>query len=303
MPVITRAQANRELTPGLHALWGMENKRYQDEWKPIFEMNTSERAFEEEVALSGFGSAPIKTEGASVEYDTAQEFYSTTYRHVTIALAFAITQEAIEDNLYADIGKRYTKACAWAMQNAKEVYCASVLNTGFSPSYLGGDGKRLFATDHPLVSGGVNSNRPATYVDLSETALENAVIQIGAWTDQRGLLVATKPKQLVVPNANSFTADKILNTVLKTDSADNTINSIYHMGAIPKGYHVNHYLTDPDAWFITTDAPDGLKYFQRIARSFEEDGDFDTGNLRYKARERFSSGWSNPLGIFGSQGI
>jgi len=281
----------------------MENKRYQDEWKPIFEMNTSERAFEEEVALSGFGSAPIKTEGASVEYDTAQEFYSTTYRHVTIALAFAITQEAIEDNLYADIGKRYTKACAWAMQNAKEVYCASVLNNGFSASYLGGDGKRLFATDHPLVSGGVNSNRPATYVDLSETALENAVIQIGAWTDQRGLLVATKPKQLVVPNANSFTADKILNTVLKTDSADNTINSIYHMGAIPKGYHVNHYLTDPDAWFITTDAPDGLKYFQRIARSFEEDGDFDTGNLRYKARERFSAGFSNPLGIFGSQGI
>jgi len=189
------------------------------------------------------------------------------------------------------------------MQNAKEVYCASVLNNGFSASYLGGDGKRLFATDHPLVNGGTNSNRPATYVDLSETALENAVIQIGAWKDQRGLLIATKPKQLVVPNDLSFTSDKILNTVLKTDSADNTINAIYHMGAIPKGYHVNHYLTDPDAWFITTDAPDGLKYFQRVARSFEEDGDFDTGNLRYKARERYSFNWTNPLGCYGSQGI
>ena len=300
---ITRAQANRELVPGLHALWGLENKRYQDEWKPIFETNSSERAFEEEVALSGFGSAVIKTEGASVAYDTAQEFYSTTYRHVTTALAFAITEEAIEDNLYAELGSRYTKALAWSMNNTKEVMAASVLNNAFSASYLGGDGKRLCATDHPLVSGGTNSNRPATYVDLSETALENGVIQIGAWTDQRGLLIAIKPKQLIIANANSFTADKILNTVLKTDSADNTINSIYHTGAIPKGYHVNHYLIDTDAWFLTTDAPDGLKHFNRISRSFSKDGDFDTGNLRWKARERFAFGFTNPLGVFGSEGV
>ncbi len=303
MPVITRAQANRELTPGLHALWGLENKRYQNEWKPIFEMNTSSRAFEEEQALSGFGTAPIKTEGASIEYDVAQEFYPTTYRHVTIALGFAITQEAIEDNLYAEVGARYTKALAWSMNNTQEVMGASILNNAFSASYLGGDGKRLCATDHPTVVGGVNSNRPATHVDLSETALENAVIQIGAWTDFRGLLIATKPKQLVIPNALSFAADKILNTVLKTDSADNTINSIYHTGAIPKGYHVNHYLTDPDAWFITTDAPDGLKFFDRVARSFDKDADFDTGNLRWKARQRFSFGWTNPLGVYGSEGI
>ncbi len=303
MPVITRAQANRELTPGLHALWGLENKRYQGEWKPIFEMNTSERAFEQEVALSGFGTAPIKTEGASVEYDSAQEFYATTYRHSTIALAFAVTEEAIEDNLYADIGKRYTKAVSWSMNNTKEVMGASILNNAFSASYLGGDGKRLCATDHPLVNGGTNSNRPATYVDLSETALENAVIQIGGWLDFRGLRIAVKPKQLIIPNELSFTADKILNTVLKTDSADNTINAIYHTGAIPNGYHVNHYLTDPDAWFLTTDRPDGLKYFNRVSEKFSEDGDFDTGNLRYKARSRFSFGWTDPLGIYGSEGI
>ena len=300
---ITRAQANKELTPGLHALWGLEVKRYENQWKPIFEMNTSERAFEEEVALSGFGTAPTKTEGAAVEYDSAQEFYTTTYRHTTISLAFAITEEAIEDNLYADVGKRYTKACAWSMNNTKEVMGASILNNGFSASYLGGDGKRLFATDHPLVSGGTNSNRPATYVDLSETALENAVIQIAGWTDQRGLLIATKAKQLVVPMALSFTADKILNTVLKTDSADNTINSIYHTGSIPKGYHVNNYLTDPDAWFVTTDAPDGFKYFDRVPMSFSKDGDFDTGNLRWKARARWSFGFTNPLAAYGSEGI
>lgn len=303
MPVITRAQANRELTPGLHALWGLEVKRYENQWKPIFETNTSDRAFEEEVALSGFGTAPTKTEGMAVEYDSAQEFYTSTYRHITVALAFAITEEAIEDNLYADVGKRYTKACAWSMNNTKEVTAASVLNNGFSASYLGGDGKRLFATDHPLVSGGTNSNRPATYVDLSETALENAVIQIAGWTDQRGLLMATKPKQLIVPMNLSFTADKILNTVLKTDSSDNTINSIYHTGAIPKGYHVNNYLTDPDAFFITTDAPDGFKHFERVPMSFSKDGDFDTGNLRWKARERYSFSYSNPLGGWGSEGI
>ena len=239
----------------------------------------------------------------SVEYDTAQEFYSTTYRHTTIALAFAITQEAIEDNLYADVGKRYTKACAWSMQNTKEVMAASIFNNGFSASYTYGDGKRFFATDHPLVNGGTNSNRPATYVDLSETALENAVIQIGGWTDFRGLKIAIKPKQLIVPNDLFFAADKILNTVLKVDSADNTLNSINHTGAIPMGYHVNHYLTDTDAWFITTDAPDGTKYFDRVPMSFDKDGDFDTGNLRWKARARFSFGLTNPLTAFGSEGI
>ncbi len=303
MPVITRAQANRELVPGLHALWGDEVKRYRDEWKPLFEMNTSDRAFEEEVALSGFGSAPQKTEGAAVEYDTAQEFYATTYRHVTVAMAFAITEEAIEDNLYVKVGTRYTKMLAWSMQNTKEVMGASVFNNGFSTSFLGGDGKPLFSTTHPLVNGGVNSNRPATDVDLSETALENAVIQVGNYTDFRGLKQAVKVKQLVIPNELSFAADKILNTVLKVDSSDNTINAIYSTGAVPKGYHVNHYLTDPDGWFLTTDAADGLKYFDRVPQSFKKDGDFDTGNLRWKARARFSFGWSNPLSAFGTIGI
>lgn len=303
MPAITRAQANRELIPGLHAVWGLKMDRYVGEWEPIFEKNTSERAFEQEVALSGFGTAPIKSEGSAIEYDNAQEFYATTYRHVTVSMGFALTEEAQEDNLYADLGKRYTDALAVSMQNTKETMAASILNNGFSGSYLGGDGVSLFSTSHPLVYGGVNSNRPATFVDLSETALENAVIQIGQWTDQRGLLIHTKAKQLIVPNANSFTADKILNTVLKVDSTDNTINSIYHIGAIPKGYHVNHYLTDPDAWFVTTNAPDGLKYFDRVKETFKQDGDFDTGNLRFKARARYSYGWSNPLGIFGSQGI
>jgi len=303
MPVITRSQANRELVPGLKTVWNGVNARYRDEWKPMFESDTSDRAFEQDVAISEFGTAPIKTEGASVEYDTAQEFYTSTYRHVTVALAFAITQEAIEDNLYADVGKRYTKALAWSMHNTKEVMAASIYNNGFNASYTYGDGKRLFATDHPLVNGGVNSNRPATYVDLSETALENAVIQIGAWTDFRGLKIAIKPKQLIVPNELSFAADKILNTVLKVDSTDNTINSINHTGAIPQGYHVNHYLTDPDAWFITTDAPDGLKHYSRVPLSFDKDGDFDTGNLRWKARERYVFGVTNPLGCFGSEGI
>lgn len=302
MPVITRAQANKELVPGLHAIWGLEQKRFENEWKPMFMEQTSDRAFEQETAKSGFDTAPIKPEGDSVYYDTGQEFYTTTYRHSTVAIAFAVTEEAIEDNLYLDVGASYTKAAAWSMNNTKEVMGASIFNNGFSTSYLGGDGKPLFSTTHPLVNGGVNSNRPATDADLTETALENIIIQMGGWTDFRGLLVAIKPKQLIVPTALSFTADKILNTVLKLDSTDNTINSIYHTGAIPKGYHVNHYLTDTDAWFVTTDAMDGLKYFNRVPEKFSKDADFDTGNLRWKARARYSFGWTNPLGVAGSPG-
>lgn len=302
MPVITRAQASHLLVPGLRAVWGTELKRYTNEWKPMFELNTSDRAFEEEVAMSGFGAAPIKTEGAAVEYDTAEEFFPTTYRHNTISLAFSVTQEAIEDNLYIKVGTRYTKMLAFSLNYTKEVTCASVFNNGFSTSYLGGDAKPLFSPTHPTLVGGTNANRPATDVDLSETALENAVIQTGSWTDFRGLKQAIMPKQLIVPNDLSFTADKMLNTVLKVDSADNTLNSIMHLGSIPQGYHVNHYLTDPDAWFLTTNAMDGLKFFQRIAPSFDKDGDFDTGNLRFKARERYSAGWSNPLAAWGTTG-
>lgn len=303
MPAIARGNIGRQLYEGLRTLWGLEVDRYQDEWKEFLEVNTSKKAFEQEVALSGFGSAAVKTEGSQVTYDEANEFYVSTYRPVTYALAFAITEEAIEDNLYMEMGKRYTKALGWSMKNTKEVVCASILNNAFSGSYLGGDGVALCSTSHPTYSGGgVNANRPATDVDLSETALENAVIGIGAWTDQRGLLMAVKPKKLIVPNANSFAADKLLNTVLKVDSADNTINSIMHRGSIPGGYAVCHYLTDTDAWFITTDAPDGLKYFDRVPLKFSQEGDFDTGNMRFKARMRMACGWTNPLGVYGTQG-
>jgi len=299
---ISRAQLLKELLPGLNALFGMEYARYGEEHKEIYETETSERSFEEETKLSGFSAAPVKNEGSAIAYDNAQEAWSTRYTHETIALGFSITEEAIEDNLYDSLSARYTKALARAMSYTKQVKAAAVLNNGFSGTYPGGDGKALFATDHPLVSGGTNSNTPATQVDLNETSLEAAVIQIAAWTDERGLLIAAKPKKMVVPPALMFTAKRLLDTELRVATADNDINAIKQMGAIPEGYTVNHFLTDPSAWYLTTDVPNGMKHFIRTPLQNSMDGDFDTGNVRYKARERYSFGWSDPLGMWGSSG-
>ena len=299
---ISRSQLLKELLPGLNALFGMEYERYPEEHKAIFETETSERSFEEETKLSGFGTAPVKGEGAAIAYDNAQEAWTARYNHETIALGFSITEEAIEDNLYDSLSARYTKALARSMANTKQVKAANILNNGFSSSYLGGDGQPLFSTAHPLVSGGTNSNEPTTAADLNETSLEAAIIQIAAWTDERGLLIAAKPRKLVVPPALMFVATRLLETELRTATADNDINALRSMGAIPQGYTVNHYLTDSDAWFICTDVPNGLKHFVRAPLSNSMDGDFDTGNVRYKARERYSFGWSDPLGMWGSEG-
>ena len=299
---ISRAQLLKELLPGLNALFGMEYARYGEEHKEIYETETSERSFEEETKLSGFSAAPVKNEGSAIAYDNAQEAWSTRYTHETIALGFSITEEAIEDNLYDSLSARYTKSLARAMAYTKQVKAAAVLNNGFSGSYPGGDGVALFSTAHPLVSGGTNANTPATQVDLNETSLEAAVIQIAAWTDERGLLIAAKPKKLVVPPALMFTAKRLLDTELRVATADNDINALKQMGAIPEGYTVNHFLTDTNAWFLTTDVPNGLKHFVRTPLQNSMDGDFDTGNVRYKARERYSFGWSDPLGMWGSSG-
>ncbi len=299
---ISRAQLLKELLPGLNALFGLEYARYGEEHKEIYETETSERSFEEETKLSGFSAAPVKNEGAAIAYDNAQETWSTRYTHETIALGFSITEEAIEDNLYDSLSARYTKGLARAMAYTKQVKAASVLNNGFSGSYPGGDGVALFSTAHPLVSGGTNSNTPATQVDLNETSLEASVIQIAAWTDERGLLIAAKPKKLVIPPALMFVAKRLLDTELRVSTADNDINAIKQMGAIPEGYTVNHFLTDSNAWFLCTDVPNGMKHFVRTPLSNSMDGDFDTGNVRYKARERYSFGWSDPLGMFGSSG-
>ena len=299
---ISRSQLLKELLPGLNALFGMEYQRYPEEHKAIFETETSERSFEEETKLSGFGTAPVKGEGAAIAYDNAQEAWTARYNHETIALGFSITEEAIEDNLYDSLSARYTKALARSMANTKQVKAANILNNGFSSSYPGGDGQPLFSTAHPLVSGGTNSNEPTVAADLNETSLEAAIIQIAAWTDERGLLIAAKPRKLVVPPALMFVATRLLETELRTATADNDINALRSMGAIPQGYTVNHYLTDSDAWFICTDVPNGLKHFVRAPLSNSMDGDFDTGNVRYKARERYSFGWSDPLGMWGSEG-
>jgi hypothetical protein len=299
---ISRAQLLKELLPGLNALFGMEYARYGEEHKEIYETETSERSFEEETKLSGFSAAPVKNEGSAIAYDNAQEAWSTRYTHETIALGFSITEEAIEDNLYDSLSARYTKALARAMAYTKQVKAAAVLNNGFSSSYPGGDGVSLFNANHPLVSGGVNSNTPGTQVDLNETSLEAAVIQIAGWTDERGLLIAAKPKKMIVPPALMFTAKRLLDTELRVATADNDINAIKQMGAIPEGYTVNHFLTDPNAWFLTTDVPNGMKHFVRTPLQNSMDGDFDTGNVRYKARERYSFGWSDPLGMWGSSG-
>jgi hypothetical protein len=301
---ISRAQLLKELLPGLNALFGMEYQRYGEEHKEIYESETSERSFEEETKLSGFGNAPVKGEGSAIAYDNAQEAWTARYNHETIALGFSLTEEAVEDNLYDTLSARYTKALARSMANTKQVKAANVLNNGFNTggSYNGGDGVSLFNTLHPLVNGGNNSNTQAVAADLNETSLENAVIQIAAWTDERGLLIAAKPRKLVIPPNLQFVATRLLDTEQRVGTADNDINAIKSNGAIPEGYAINHFLTDTDGYFLTTDVPNGMKHFVRTPLTTSMDGDFDTGNVRYKARERYSFGWSDPLGMWGSQG-
>lgn len=299
---ISRAQLLKELLPGLNALFGLEYARYGEEHKEIFETETSERSFEEETKLSGFSAAPVKNEGSAIAYDNGQEVFTARYNHETIALGFSLTEEAIEDNLYDSLSSRYTKALARAMSYTKQTKAAAVLNNGFDTDYPGGDGVPLFSASHPLVAGGTNSNIPTTPADLNETSLEAAVIQIAGWTDERGLLIAAKPRKLVVPPSLMFVATRLLETELRVSTADNDINALKSNGSIPEGYTVNHFLTDTDAWFLTTDVPNGLKHFVRTPMSTNMDGDFDTGNVRYKARERYSFGWSDPLGMYGSEG-
>jgi hypothetical protein len=299
---ISRAQLLKELLPGLNALFGLEYARYGEEHKEIYETETSERSFEEETKLSGFSAAPVKNEGSAIRYDNGQEAWTARYNHETIAQGFSLTEEAIEDNLYDSLSARYTKALARSMAYTKQVKAAAILNNGFSNAYTGGDGVSLFNTAHPLVSGGTNSNTPATAADLNETSLEAAVIQIAAWTDERGLLIAAKPKKLIVPPALMFVATRLLETELRVGTTDNDINALKNNGSIPDGYTVNHFLTDNNGWYLTTDVPNGMKHFIRSPLANSMDGDFDTGNVRYKARERYSFGWSDPLGMFGSPG-
>ena len=299
---ISRAQLLKELLPGLNALFGLEYSRYGEEHKELYEVESSERSFEEETKLSGFSAAPVKNEGSAIAYDNAQEAWTTRYNHETIALGFSITEEAVEDNLYDSLSARYTKGLARAMAYTKQVKGAAVINNGFSAAYPGGDGVALFSTAHPLVNGGTNSNRPSVGADLNETSLEAAVIQSAAWTDERGLLIAAKPKKMIVPPALQFVATRLLETSLRVGTTDNDINALKSNGSIPEGYAINHFLTDTNGWYLTTDVPNGLKHFVRSPLANSMDGDFDTGNVRYKSRERYSFGWSDPLGVFGSPG-
>jgi hypothetical protein len=299
---ISRAQLLKELLPGLNALFGLEYARYGEEHKEIYDTETSERSFEEETKLSGFSAAPVKNEGTAIAYDNAQEAWTARYNHETIALGFSVTEEAMEDNLYDSLSSRYTKALARAMAYTKQIKAAAILNNGFSSAFTYGDGQPLFSTAHPLISGGTNSNRPSVGADLNETSLEAAVIQIAAWTDERGLLIAAKPKKLIVPPNLMFVATRLLETELRVGTTDNDINALKNNGSIPEGYRVNHFLTDTNGWFLMTDVPNGLKHFVRTPLSTSMDGDFDTGNVRYKARERYSFGVSDPLGAFGSPG-
>ena len=298
---ISRAQLLKELLPGLNALYGLEYEKYENEHTEIYETETSDRSFEEEVKLSGFGAAPVKAEGAAISYDNAQEHYTARYNHETVAMGFSITEEAMEDNLYDSLSARYTKALARAMAYTKQTKAAALLNTGFS-SFNSGDGVTLFSTSHPTVGGGTNANKLAVNADLNETSLEQSVIDIAAFTDERGLLIAARPRKLIVPPALMFVATRLLQTELRTGTADNDTNALRSNGSIPEGYRVNHYLTDTDAFFITTDIPNGMKHFERTTMATSMDGDFDTGNVRYKARERYSFGVSDPLGSFGSPG-
>ena len=299
---ISRAQLLKELLPGLNALFGLEYARYGEEHKEIYETETSERSFEEETKLSGFSAAPVKNEGSAIAYDNAQEAWTARYNHETIALGFSLTEEAIEDNLYDSLSARYTKGLARAMAYTKQVKAAAVINNGFSAAYAGGDGVALFSTAHPLVSGSTNSNTPTVPADLNETSLENAVIQIAAWTDERSLLIAAKPRKLVVPPALQFVATRLLETELRVGTTDNDINALKNNGSIPEGFTINHFLTDTNGWYLCTDVPNGMKHFIRTPLSNSMDGDFDTGNVRYKSRERYSFGWSDPLGMYGSPG-
>ena len=298
---ISRAQLLKELLPGLNALFGLEYAKYGEEHKEIFETETSERSFEEETKLSGFSAAPVKNEGQAIAYDNAQEAFTARYQHETIALGFSITEEAIEDNLYDSLSARYTKGLARAMSYTKQVKAAAILNGAFAGGPTYGDGQVLCSASHPLVSGGTNSNTGGA-ADLNETSLEAAVIQIAGWTDERGLLIAAKPRKLIVPPALMFVATRLLETELRTSTNNNDINALKNNGSIPEGYRVNHFLTDTNAWFLCTDVPNGLKHFIRTPLSTGMDGDFDTGNVRYKSRERYSFGASDPLGIFGASG-
>jgi hypothetical protein len=298
---ISRAQLLKELLPGLNALFGLEYKRYAEEHKEIYEVESSERSFEEETKLSGFTVAPVKTEGGAVAYDNAQEAWTARFTHETIAMGFSITEEAMEDNLYDSLSARYTKALARSMAYTKQMKAAAPLNNGFT-TYLSGDGVALFSASHPLVSGGVNGNRPTTGVDLNETSLEAAVIAIAAWADERGLLIAARPVKLIIPPALMFVATRILETEQRVGTADNDINALKNNGSISKGYSVNHFLNDTNAWYLVTDVPNGMKYFNRVALNTSMDGDFDTGNVRYKSRERYSFGVSDPLGMYASPG-
>jgi len=298
---ISRAQLLKELLPGLNALFGLEYKKYGEEHKEIFDVETSERSFEEETKLSGFSAAPVKNEGNAIAYDNAQEAWTARYQHETIALGFAITEEAVEDNLYDSLSARYTKGLARAMAYTKQVKAAAVLNNAFSSNQLGGDGVVLCSASHPLVSGGVNSNTGGA-ADLNETSLEAAVIQIAGWVDERSLLIAAKPVKLILPPALMFVGTRLLETELRVGTNNNDVNALKNNGSIPGGYAVNHFLTDTNAWFLTTDVPNGLKHFVRTPLQNSMDGDFDTGNVRYKSRERYSFGFSDPLGIFGASG-
>jgi hypothetical protein len=298
---ISRAQALKELLPGLNALFGLEYAKYENEHAEIYETESSERSFEEEVKLSGFGAAPVKPEGSAISYDNAQESFTARYNHETVAMGFSITEEAMEDNLYDSLSARYTKALARAMAYTKQVKAASLLNTGFT-TFQSGDGVTLFNTAHPTVAGGTNANRPSVDADLNETSLEQAVIDIAAYKDERGLLIAARPRKLIVPPSLMFVATRLLETELRVGTADNDLNALKSNGSIPGGYAVNHYLTDNDAWYLTTDIPNGLKHFVRVAMSTSMDGDFDTGNVRYKARERYSFGVSDPLAMYASPG-
>jgi len=298
---ISRAPALKELLPGLNALFGLEYKKYENEHTEIYDTENSERSFEEEQKLSGFGAAPVKNEGSAITYDNAQEAFTARYTHETVAMGFAITEEAMEDNLYDSLSARYTKALARAMAFTKQVKAAALLNNGFT-TFTSGDGVTLFNTAHPTVSGATNSNRPTTDVDLNETALEQAVIDIAAFKDERGLLIAARPRKLIIPSSSQFIATRLLETEQRVGTADNDINALRNNGAIPGGYAINHYFTDNDAWFLTTDVPNGMKHFVRTAMTTAMDGDFDTGNVRYKARERYSFGVSDPLGIYGCPG-
>ena len=299
---ISRSQLVKELEPGLNALFGLEYNRYENEHSEIFDSESSDRAFEEEVILSGFGSAPVKSEGEGVSFDTANEGYTARYTHETIAMAFAITEEAIEDNLYDRLAGRYTRALARSMANTKQVKAANVLNNAFNSSFTGGDGVELCSAVHPLTNGGTFANELSTAADLSETSMEQSLIDIAAFVDERGLKVALQGAKLIIPKELQFTAERILKTPQRVGTSDNDINAMASMGMIPQGYRVNHYLTDTDAFFIMTDAPNGLKQFVRAPIKTAMEGDFDTGNVRFKARERYSFGFSDPRGIFGSPG-